>query len=92
MKVQIRFKLLSSNTFIYIIPFNRFQLSVAFHIETIHLFCKAKQIIVFYIKCNTGMEGFKRSVRPSYRRFSSYYFLSSHVTSCNDSLTRLFLM
>ena len=38
------------------IYFNPFQPSVAFHIETSHLFCKAKQVTGFYMKHNTGMK------------------------------------
>ena len=33
-----------------------FQPSVAFHIETNHLFSSAKQVTGFYMKCNTGMK------------------------------------
>ena len=32
--------------------FNPFQPSVAFHTETLHLTCKAKQMTGFYMKCN----------------------------------------
>ena len=35
--------------------FNPFQPSVAFHVETSHLFCFAKQVTGFYMKCNTGL-------------------------------------
>ena len=38
------------------ICFNPFQPSAAFHIETSHLFCKAKQVTSFYMKHNTGMK------------------------------------
>ena len=34
-----------------------FQLSVAFHIETSHLICSAKQITGFYLKLNMGWNG-----------------------------------
>ena len=34
---------------------NLFQPSVAFHIETSHLFCFAKHITGFYMERNTGM-------------------------------------
>ena len=30
--------------------------SVAFHIETSHLICRANQMTGFYIKCNTGLK------------------------------------
>ena len=33
-----------------------FQPSAAFHIETTHLFCCAKQMTGFYMKCNTGLK------------------------------------
>ena len=33
-----------------------FQSSVAFHIETSHLFSSAKQMIGFYMKCNTWIK------------------------------------
>ena len=36
-----------------------FQLSVAFHIETGHLFCSTKQMTAFYIKRNTGLKWIK---------------------------------
>ena len=39
--------------------FNRFQPSVAFHIETSPLICTANQITVFYMKCSTGMKWVK---------------------------------
>ena len=35
---------------------NPFQLSVAFHIETIHMTCSAIQTTGFYMKCNTGLK------------------------------------
>ena len=38
---------------------NLFQPSVAFYIETSHLFCKAKQMTGFYMKRNTGMKWVK---------------------------------
>ena len=37
-------------------PFNPFQPSVAFHIETSHLFCRAKEMTGYYIKRNTGLK------------------------------------
>ena len=33
-----------------------FQPSVAFHIETSHLFCRAKQMTGFYVKRNYGLK------------------------------------
>ena len=39
--------------FIYL---NLFQPSVAFYIETSHLFCSAKEMTGFYMKCNTGLK------------------------------------
>ena len=33
---------------------NLFQPSIAFHTETSYLFCWAKQMTGFYMKCNTG--------------------------------------
>ena len=35
---------------------NPFQHSVAFHMETSHLFCSAKQMTGFYMKHNTGLK------------------------------------
>ena len=35
--------------------FNPFQPSVAFHVETSYLFCCAKQVTGFYMKCSTGL-------------------------------------
>ena len=35
---------------------NPFQPSVMFHIETSHLFCRAKQMSGFYMKRNTGLK------------------------------------
>ena len=37
-------------------PFNLFQPSLAFHIETSHLFRRTKQITGFYMKRNTGLK------------------------------------
>ena len=39
--------------------FNPFQPSIAFHIETSHLFCRANQVTGFYIKHNTGLKWVK---------------------------------
>ena len=39
--------------------FYSFQFSVAFYIETSHLFCFAKQMIGFCMKCNTGLKWVK---------------------------------
>ena len=36
--------------------FKTFQSSVAFHIETRHLFRSAKQMTGFYMKCNTALK------------------------------------
>ena len=33
-----------------------FQPSVAFHIETSHLFCRAKRMTDFYMECNTELK------------------------------------
>ena len=49
--------------FIPILFFNPFQLSVAFHIETSHLFCFAKQITGFYMKRNTALKWVKKQYR-----------------------------
>ena len=38
------------------LPFNPFQPSIAFHIETSHLLCFAKQKTGFYMKCNTDLK------------------------------------
>ena len=39
---------------------NPFQPSVAFHIETSHLICRANQMSRFYMKCNAGLKWFNR--------------------------------
>ena len=38
---------------------NPIQPSVAFHIETGHLFCSAKHMVGFYVKCSTGLKWVK---------------------------------
>ena len=38
---------------------NSFQPSVAFHIETSHLFCRAKQVTGFYMIRSTGLKWVK---------------------------------
>ena len=38
------------------LPFDSFQPSVVFHIETSHLFCSAKQMTGFYMKHNTWLK------------------------------------
>ena len=38
------------------VEINLFQSSVAFHIETSHLFCSAKQMTGFYMKPTTGLK------------------------------------
>ena len=49
---------IAAKTFIYVcvwskqFSLNPFQLSVAFHIETSHLFCTEKQMTGFYVKRN----------------------------------------
>ena len=40
--------------------FNLYQLSVAFIVETSHLFCGAKQLTGVYMKLNTGLKRIKR--------------------------------
>ena len=40
-------------------PINLFQPSVTFNIETSHLFCSAKQITGFYMKCNARLKWVK---------------------------------
>ena len=40
--------------------FNPFQGSVAFHLETSHLFCRANQLTGFYMKRNTTLKWDKR--------------------------------
>ena len=48
-----------------------FQPSVAFHIETSHLFCSAKQMTGFYMKHNTGLKWANR-VNIAFYLNSSY--------------------
>ena len=38
------------------------QLSIVFHTETSHLICTANQMSDFYMKCNTGLKGVKKSL------------------------------
>ena len=45
-----------SRSTINALELNQFQPSVAFHIETSHLFCRAKQMTGFYMKRNTGLK------------------------------------
>ena len=59
---------------------NLFQPSVAFLIETSHLFCRAKQITGFYMKRNTGLKWVNNTIQISSTT------LSSHLAS----LTKLF--
>ena len=40
---------------------NPFQPSVAFHMETSYLFCRAKQMNGFYMKHNTGLKRVKHN-------------------------------
>ena len=63
-------------------PFNPFQPSVAFHIETNHLICLGNQMTGFYVKCNTGLKWVKQVlllktvfVRPESKTaiFSAFY-------------------
>ena len=42
---------------------NPFQPSVGFHIETSPLFCSAKQMTGFYMKCNIGLKWVKEGLR-----------------------------
>ena len=42
------------------LSFNLFQPSVAFHIETSHLFCRVKKMTGFYIKRNAGLKWVKQ--------------------------------
>ena len=44
---------------------NPFQPIVAFHIETSHLFCSARQMASFYMKRNTGLKWVNNSVFPT---------------------------
>ena len=39
--------------------FNSFQPSIAFHMETSHLFCSTKQVTGFCMKTNTGLKWVK---------------------------------
>ena len=41
---------------------NPFQPSVTFHIKTSHLFCRATQMIGFYMQCNTRLKWVKLSM------------------------------
>ena len=51
---------------------NPFQPSVAFHIETSHFFCRAKQMTSFYVKRNTGLKWGNHLL--SYEYVSKDYF------------------
>ena len=48
--------------------FKPFQPSVAFHIETSHLFCRTKQMTGFYVKRSNGLKW----VNPSRVQLSDY--------------------
>ena len=48
--LYIKFEFKHFHRYISHEAFNPFQLSIVFHIETSHLFCRAKQMIGFYIK------------------------------------------
>ena len=56
---------------------NPFQLSIAFHIETNHLFSRAKQITGFYMKSNAGLKWVK-DVKIGY--FSDYMRLPCYTS------------
>ena len=44
-----------------------FQSSVAFHVETSHLFCRAQHVSVFYMKPNTRLKrGIPNSILLSF--------------------------
>ena len=45
---------------IFISQSNPVQLSFAFHIETSHLFCSAKQLTGYYMKWNTEKKNIKK--------------------------------
>ena len=46
----------SELSYIIVKLFNSFQSSIAFHIETSHLFCRAKRMTGFYMKLNTCLK------------------------------------
>ena len=56
MQDENRYLTLFATRLIIYPTFNPFQLSVAFHIETSHLFCSAKQMNGFYIEHNTRLK------------------------------------
>ena len=47
--------------------FKPFQSSVAFHIETSQLFCRAKQMTGFYMKRKTGLESIVRYTETKFQ-------------------------
>ena len=51
---------------------NSFQPSVAFHLETIHLFCWVKQMTGFYMKCNIVLKSsnFLKLFKKRFMNFS----------------------
>ena len=48
--------MISNEIEVYLFALNPFQPSVAFHIETSHLICKANEMNGFCMKCNTGLK------------------------------------
>ena len=57
---------------------NPLQPNIAIHIETSHLFCKAKQMTGFYMKCNTGLNLVNHL--KGYRKVLVEMYISSHTT------------
>ena len=69
---------------------NPFQPIVAFHIETSHLFCSARQMASFYMKRNTGLKWVNNSVFPTSNKTKTvdlilfkFYFASKNISKAS---------
>ena len=69
---------------------NPFQPVVAFHIETSHLFCSARQMTSFYMKRNTGRKWVNNSVFPTSNKTKTvdpisfkFYFASKNISKAS---------
>ena len=69
--------------FLLILPVNPFHASVAFHIETSYLICRANQMTGFYMKCNTEFFICKQKLWPQsfYSNYVPLYSLSAILST-----------
>ena len=68
---------------------NQFQPNVAFHIETSHLFFRAKRMTGFYMKCNTGLEWIKMKKR--HQLTTPVSLLHQKCSRCKSSSLKVLL-